>query len=315
MSRIQELQMVTEEKAHVFAVDGTSDDLDVPIKAVLSDKKFSQENNLCSINSINLARVAIQSAHFFYAYAQLMEDIEMFGKLPLVASIPCGACGDLVGALMAREMGLPLQLVASVNENDIVAKTLSSGTFATGDRQVFASTSPSMDIQVPYNWERVVYYASGGNVAAVKTFMEIFEKNPRQGAPMLPKWHAILQTFLHASSVSKDAVANITKLVYKSDNYILDPHTAVGVQGYLNLEDQVNPDGFFPVVILATATPHKFDESVKPTLGIDSLPNVPSVFLGLEQKKNIAKPMKLGTNWEQILREEVMAITASHAKK
>lgn len=312
VSKIQELQMVTEQKAHVFAVEGTSDDLDVPIKNVLSDHAFVSENQLCSINSINLARVAIQSAHFFYAYAKLVP-VELIGKQPLVASIPCGACGDLVGALIAREIGLPLQLVASVNENDIVAKTMATGIFQTGDH-VIPSTSPSMDIQVPYNWERVVYYASGGDVAAVKRFMETFEKNPKIGAQMPAQWHRLLQTFVSASSVSQEEVAAITKSTYASDQYILDPHTAVGLKGYLNLAAKVNPQKFHPVVVLATATPHKFQESVLPALGLEALPNVPEAFQGLETLPKLAKPMKKGDNWEKILREVIQTITAQHVQ-
>lgn len=307
VSRVQELQMVTEPKAHVFAVEGTSDDLDVPIKTVLSDSSFVSENSLCSINSINLARVTLQSAHFIYAYVNLVEKI---GSFPLIASIPCGACGDLVGAIMAREMGLPLMLVASVNENDIIARTMSTGHFRTVDH-VEATTSPSMDIQVPYNWERVIYYASHGNTTEVAKFMQKFEQDSAVGAEMPTAWLNYLQSFLNASSVNKAAVAEVTRDTWASDQYVLDPHTAVGVQGYLNVQDEVNPQQFWPVVVLATATPHKFDESVKPTLSIDALPNPPAAFDGLDAKTKYSKPMKKGSDWEQLLRQEIVSITES----
>ena len=311
VSRVQELQMVTEEKAHVFAVEGTSDDLDIPIKSVLSDASFVASHSLCSINSINLARVVLQSAHFIYAYVNLVDNI---GSFPLIASIPCGACGDLVGALIAREMGLPLQLVAAVNENDIIARTMETGVFRTGSH-VEATTSPSMDIQVPYNWERVVYYASHGNTVEVEKFMRKFEENPSVGAEMPQAWLNFLRSFLHASSVNKDAVATVTRDIWNSEKYILDPHTAVGLQGYLNVQNEVNPQGFWPVVVLATATPHKFDESVKPTLQLDALPNAPSAFQGLDTKPKFSKPMKKGTNWEQILKDEIIAITEARKSK
>jgi threonine synthase len=307
VSKIQELQMITEKKAHVFAVEGTSDDLDVPIKKVLSDPSFVAENQLCSINSINLARVAIQSAHFFYAYAQLVSS-EMIGKSSIIASIPCGACGDLVGALMAREMGLPVRLVASVNENDIVKRTMDTGRFQTG-AQVHVSTSPSMDIQVPYNWERVVYYASGGDVRGVKEFMEAFEASPRDGVQMDEDWQQALKLFLSSSSVTTSDVASITRATYASDQYILDPHTAVGLKGYMDQDEALNPNHWDPVVILSTATPHKFDESVKPTLGLEQLPNAPKTFEGLEKMETFSKPMKKGEDWEAILRSTIADIT------
>lgn len=307
VSRVQELQMVTEQKAHVFAVEGTSDDLDVPIKNVLADASFTAEHSLCSINSINLARVALQSAHFIYAYVNLVDNI---GSFPLIASIPCGACGDLVGAIMAREMGVPLVLVAAVNENDILARTMATGVFRTVDH-VEATTSPSMDIQVPYNWERVVYYASHGNTTEVAKFMTKFEENSSVGAEMPSAWLSYLRSFLYSSAVNKQAVASVTRDTWVSDKYVLDPHTAVGVQGYLNVESEVNPQHFWPVVVLATATPHKFEESVKPALQIDAIPNPPAAFQGLDDKAKYSKPMKKGTDWEQLLRQEVMAITNS----
>ena len=324
ISKVQELQMITEPKAHVFATEGTSDDLDAPIKSVLSDASFASQHHLCSINSINLARVVIQSAHFFYAYAQLMTREDFEAKRPLLASIPCGACGDLVGAIIAREMGLPLTLIAAVNENDIVARAMQTGKFQTAP-EVFASTSPSMDIQVPYNWERVVYYASGGDVEQVKRFMETFEADPRKGAKMDDRWWLWLKQFITAQSVTVDQVAQITKQVHEAEKYILDPHTAVGLKAFLLAEAKKDGESgengksnamtkhasHHTVVVLSTATPHKFEESVKPTLGLQQLPNPPEAFKGLEEKPTYVKKMEVGEDWEDLLRLEIINITNS----
>lgn len=310
VSRIQELQMVTEKKAHVFAVEGTSDDLDVPIKAVLNDHAFAAANGLCSINSINLARVAIQCVHFFYAYVQLVKKDDE----EVVFAIPCGAGGDLVGAIMAREMGLPLKVVAAVNENDIMARVIQTGLFKTGE-SVFGTTSPSMDIQVPYNWERVAYYASGGDVEGVKQFMEQFEQNPKAGAKMDDHWLENLKSFLFASSVPREEVARITKETYQTSKYILDPHTAVGLQGYLNVEKQVlaSTKSSSPhVVVLSTATPHKFSESVLPTLNLEAIPDVSKVFQGLEALKDESTPMPRSQDWEALLRLTITDIRKKH---
>lgn len=148
ISETQELQMVTNPEAnvHVFACDGTSDDLDEPIKAVLNDTEYARKHNLCSINSINWARVMIQIAHFFYAFVRLLPaeaTIESAATQKLYASVPTGACGNLVGAWLAHEMGLPIHIIAGVNENDIIHRAVSTGVFSKASK-VEKTIAPSM---------------------------------------------------------------------------------------------------------------------------------------------------------------------------
>jgi O-phospho-L-threonine phospho-lyase len=149
ISEIQQLQMVTspDSNVHVFACDGTSDDLDEPIKYVLNDAPFVAEHSLCSINSINWARVMIQIAHFFYSYLATipaaLQTVEEVSRFELYASVPTGACGNLVGAWLAREMGLPIKIVAGVNENDIIHRAMLTGNFSKAGA-VEKTIAPSM---------------------------------------------------------------------------------------------------------------------------------------------------------------------------
>jgi threonine synthase len=197
ISEMQELQMVTHlsSNVHVFACHGTSDDLDVPIKAVLNDTSFSAQHNLCSINSVNWARVCVQIAHFFHASFRALS---AYGDLiPVDIYVPTGACGDLVGGMFvinlflvalpllifvgrfAAAMGLPCKLFACVNENDIIHRWLLSGVFSVAP-QVVQTVAPSMDIQVPYNVERMLWLASSvRNVAPLIVAMLTVSNSPR----------------------------------------------------------------------------------------------------------------------------------------
>ena len=176
---IQELQMTTvlEDNVHCFAVDGSSDDLDIPIKAVFAEPEYVAENNLCSINSINWARILVQIAHYFYCYTQLGgEEGE-----PLTIIIPTGACGNIASGFVAAAMGLPVRLVAAVTANDIVHRTLSQGDFSLS-AAVTQTWATAMDIQVPYNVERLLLVAAGLDTARVAAVMQQFE----QGGATVP---------------------------------------------------------------------------------------------------------------------------------
>ncbi|XP_059506334.1 threonine synthase-like 2 isoform X2 [Stegostoma tigrinum] len=148
-SPIQELQMTTviEDNVHVFAVDGTSDELDEPIRNVFADTEFVKKYNIMSLNSINWARVMVQIAHYFYAYFQCSPSMQNI-PLPLVEVIvPTGAAGNITAGSIAQMMGLPIRLVAVVNENDIIHRTIQNGDFSLAE-SIKASLAPSIDIQL-----------------------------------------------------------------------------------------------------------------------------------------------------------------------
>ncbi|XP_042546429.1 threonine synthase-like 2 isoform X2 [Dipodomys spectabilis] len=175
-SKIQELQMTTvvKDNVHVFGVEGNSDELDEPIKAVFADVAFVKKHNLMSLNSINWSRVLVQIAHHFFAYFQCTPSMDTH-PLPLVeVVVPTGAAGNLAAGCIAQKMGLPIRLVVGVNHNDIIHRTIQRGDFSLSEA-VTPTLASAMDIQVPYNMERIFWLHSGCNSQVTRSLMEKFE--------------------------------------------------------------------------------------------------------------------------------------------
>jgi len=299
ISKVQEQQMIThpEPNVHVYSVDGTSDDLDVPCRKVLSDVPFRTHHKLASINSPNVGRTIMQIVHFFYAYLYVTRDTLSEN---VTIAIPTGACGNLTSGYIAFLMGLPVSLVATVNENDIVSEWINTGVFSIKNRkEVKATISPAMDILVPYNWERILYYISGGNTKAVSECVREFDTNQHVQIPK--EWHVVMRKTISACSIPQNYVRNTIKEFYENYNYILDPHTAVAVSTVWPLV-KTNPKTCY--VCLSTASPAKFGETIESTLGISP----PSTFTSVG-KKNYQKEIKRDEDWEKMLRDVIIQIT------
>ncbi|XP_044538847.1 threonine synthase-like 2 [Gracilinanus agilis] len=152
-SKIQELQMTTviEDNVHVFRVEGNSDELDEPIKAVFADVAFAKKHNLMSLNSINWSRILVQMAHYFFAYFQCVPSMDICPLPPVEVVVPTGAAGNLAAGCIAQEMGLPVRLATVVNRNDIIHRTVRQGDFSlSGNTR--ASLASAMDIQGTGGW-------------------------------------------------------------------------------------------------------------------------------------------------------------------
>ncbi|XP_032033284.1 threonine synthase-like 2 isoform X9 [Hylobates moloch] len=183
-TKIQELQMTTvlKENVHVFGVEGNSDELDEPIKTVFADVAFVKKHNLMSLNSINWSRVLVQMAHHFFAYFQCTPSLDMH-PLPLVeVVVPTGAAGNLVAGYIAQKIGLPIRLVVAVNRNDIIHRTVQQGDFSLSEA-VKSTLASAMDIQVPYNMERVFWLLSGSDSQVTRALMEQFERTQSVNLP------------------------------------------------------------------------------------------------------------------------------------
>ncbi|XP_072623217.1 threonine synthase-like 2 isoform X3 [Vulpes vulpes] len=148
-TKIQELQMTTvlRENVHVFGVEGNSDELDEPIKAVFADVAFVKKHNLMSLNSINWARVLVQMAHHFFAYFRCAPSLDTYPLPPVEVVVPTGAAGNLAAGCIAQKMGLPIRLVAAVNHNDIIHRTVQQGDFSLS-ASVELTLASAMDIQL-----------------------------------------------------------------------------------------------------------------------------------------------------------------------
>nr|CAH0099540.1 unnamed protein product [Daphnia galeata] len=250
VSKIQELQMLTVKapNVHICPGEGNSDELDQPIKECLQDQQFSAANSLVCFNSIHWGRVLLQAAHYVYIYLQCCPNIG--DEICIV--VPTGAAGNLAAGFLAREMGFPIKLVATVNSNDILARTLENGDYSPAP-DVAASLAPAMDIQAPYNIERVFYFATHGDTLAVRNVMQDFEQSGKVtlSADILT---AMRQVISESVSISDTNIVRAMQICHSKYKYIVCPHTATAVSYCLNVKQREKQ----VFVCLATASPAKF---------------------------------------------------------
>lgn len=258
ISSAQERQMTTvpDKNVYCLAVKGSFDDCQNIVKVLLSDLKFRSAFNLGAVNSINWARILAQIVYYFYAYFQVQRRT---GKSKVRFAVPTGNFGDIFAGYLAWRMGLPVaRLILASNQNKILSVFFQKGIYARG--KVSQTWSPSMDIQVASNFERYLYYRLGQNPAKVRRLMNKFAED---GKFSLSDMGAIRPDPLFLTGAVKDAatLAEIRQC-YRENDYILDPHTAVGVHVARRFLDENEP-----MICLATAHPAKFDQAVTHALG------------------------------------------------
>lgn len=291
---------VLEDNVHCFAVDGNSDELDVPIKAVFAEPQYVKDNRLCSINSINWARILVQISHFFYCYLQLAQTVGS----PVSIVCPTGACGNIASGYLAHQMGLPVELVAAVTANDVVHRTFSTGDYSL-NKEVLQTWATAMDIQVPYNVERILLMAAGLDTGRVAAVMEEFERESRSLIP--EDLLAIIKTVVVNSRTveSEEMIATMVRCHEENQGYTICPHTAVGVAYHYSQSTRI------PQVVLATASPHKFPEAVEAG-GITAA--VSPDIAGLFSLPTRSVAMERGDDWEAMLREKIRELTMKHTE-
>jgi len=261
VSIVQRKLMTTVKDKNVFniAVKGNFDDCQNLVKSMFSDKDFSKSINMSGVNSINWARIITQAVYYFYSYFLSKS------KQPINFSVPTGNFGDVYAGYLAKKMGLPInRLVVATNQNDILHRAILKGKYEV--EKVFETISPSMDIQIASNFERLIYDLNNSNSSETKEIMNNIKKN---GKYILTeeKIKKINKDFLSASLNEKE-VLDVIKLVYDKHKIILDPHTAVGY-GALS---KVKLEGIS--IVLATAHPSKFPEAINSAIKIK--PELPS---------------------------------------
>lgn len=302
-SRIQELQMTTvlKENVHVFGVEGTSDELDEPIKAMFADAAFSRQHNLLSLNSINWARVLVQMAHHFYAYFQCAASLDTCPLPPVEVVVPTGAAGNVTAGCIAQKMGLPIRLVVAVNRNDIIHRAVRQGDFSLS-AAVTPTLASAMDIQVPYNMERIFWLLSGSDSQVTRALMEQFEKT--QGLKLPKELHSKLSEAVTSESVSDAAITQTMRRCWDENRYLLCPHSAVAVSCHYRQTAGQQPS--VPRCCLAPASAAKFPEAV---LAAGLSPETPAEILALEHKETRCTVMRREDDWTLMLRTTVEDIS------
>ncbi len=245
ISSVQRKIMTTVDDKNVFniAIDGNFDDCQNIVKKMFSDLEFSKSINMSGVNSINWARIIAQSVYYFYSYFKL-------GKKTISFSVPTGNFGDVFAGYLAKKMGLPIdKLIVSTNENDILHRAISKGDYVS--KEVKETLSPSMDIQLASNFERLIYYVN--NSDSEKT-TEIMKKVKQNSYQIEKNYLDVIQKDFLSESCNEKETLDIIKKNYEENNIILDPHTAVGVGAAKKLS-------FSDCVVLSTAHPCKFPDA------------------------------------------------------
>ncbi len=256
-SDIQRRQMTTvlEPNVHNIAIEGTFDDCQTLVKAMFNDAAFRSQQRLSAMNSINWARVMPQIVYYFHAALSLNR-----ADAPTGFSVPTGNFGDIYAGYAAARMGLPVsKLVIATNVNDILARTLATGRYEVG--RVQPTLSPSMDIQISSNFERLLFEAMERDADQLRPAMQSLYQS---GAFNLSKpAHAYIQKHFTAFRCDEDATLQEISRTFLDTGQLIDPHTAVG-RAAARAQSR---DPHIPMVTLATAHPAKFPDAVAKATG------------------------------------------------
>jgi threonine synthase len=256
VSDVQRKQMTTVDapNVHTVAVEGTFDDCQDLVKAMFNDPAFRHEMNLSAVNSINWARVMAQIVYYVAA-------IDALGQQPLAFSVPTGNFGNVLAGWIAREMGSPIQsLIVGSNSNDILTRFFESRSMTT--KGVTATLSPSMDIQVSSNFERLLFDMNERDGVATAGQMEAFRHNGELNVTPLQYETWIEPVFVGARCDDETTIETMSD-VHRRTGMLIDPHTAVGVEAARR-----HGEPGVPTVTLATAHPAKFPDAVVRATGV-----------------------------------------------
>ena len=291
-SEIQRLQMATQEGANVavYAVRGNFDDAQTGVKRVFADKEIAArlaQRNIClsSANSINWGRLAPQIVYYFAAYAQLLKAGKIAFGDEVDFCVPTGNFGDILAGYYAKRMGLPVgRLVCASNQNNVLTDFLRTGVY-TARREFYKTSSPSMDILVSSNLERLLWHVTGSDAEVAG----LMDRLNREGSyTVRPEMLAAIQETFACGWSSEEEVAAEIRTRWERDGYLCDTHTAVA----FHVAGQQKRAGV-PMVVLSTASPFKSPRSVLAALGHAAPENDFEAMQALEQATGRTAPASL----------------------
>lgn len=269
VSDVQRRMMTTatDDNVHALAIEGTFDDCQALVKAMFNHHAFRDRVKLSGVNSINWARIVAQVVYYFTAAVALGAP-----HRKVAFTVPTGNFGDVFAGYVAEQMGLPVErLTVATNVNDILARTIATGHYE--PREVVATSSPSMDIQVSSNFERLLFDAYGRDAGAVRGLMNSLTQSRRFSiaAPALAR----IRDRFTAGRASEDETAATIRALRRETGYVADPHTAVA----LAVAEKEPREAATPMVVLSTAHPAKFPDAVQAACGVG--PGLPDWLSGL----------------------------------
>ncbi len=272
ISDVQRRMMTTAEddNVHALAIEGTFDDCQAIVKSMFNHHAFRDQARLSGVNSINWARIVAQVVYYFTAAVALGAP-----RRKVAFTVPTGNFGDVYAGYVALRMGLPIdRLVIATNVNDIHARTIATGTYDLSG--VVATSSPSMDIQVASNFERLLFDAYGRDGGPVRQLMASLDQSRRFA--LSERALSGIRTVFSADRADEEETAATIRTVLRETGHFIDPHTAVGVA----VAEKDTRDPSIPMVVLGTAHPAKFPDAVEAACGVR--PALPQWLAELDQR-------------------------------
>ena len=258
VSSVQRKLMTTVRDKNVFniAIEGNFDDCQNLVKSMFADHQFSNSINMSAVNSINWARIVAQTVYYFFSYFQVCQLNEKINF-----SVPTGNFGDVYAGYLSKKIGLPIgKLIVATNQNDILHRAISKGQYKVNS--VVETLSPSMDIQVASNFERLIYDINDQDTDKTNKIMQSI-KDEKKYLIEEKELKKIKKDFV-SETISEQELLSCIKKVYENHKIIIDPHTAVG----LGALEKINLAG--KNIVLSTAHPCKFPEAIKKAINIKS---------------------------------------------
>lgn len=264
VSRVQELQMLTQkgDNTTVVGIDGNFDDAQTGVKEIFRDREFAEKLErmgcqLSSANSINIGRLVPQIVYYVYGYAKLYANGEIKAREKVNVVVPTGNFGNILAAFFAKQMGIPFdRLICASNDNKVLYDFFSTGAYDK-NREFILTTSPSMDILVSSNLERLLYLSCGRDTEKTKGMME--QLSTRGNYEASPEMRAFMKDFWAGYADMGENAAEIRQ-IYEDTGYLVDPHTGVAAAVYEKYKTETGD--MKKTIIASTASPYKFSRSV-----------------------------------------------------
>ncbi|CAK7028674.1 threonine synthase [Tissierella sp.] len=301
VSEIQKKQMITQEGENTFVVGirGNFDDAQNGVKDIFNDREFIElidKNNymFSSANSINIGRLIPQIVYYFYSYSMLVKQKKLNKGEKINIVVPTGNFGNILAAYYAKVMGLPVnKLICASNENNVLSDFFRTGVYDKR-RELILTSSPSMDILISSNLERLLFHLSEGDDKIVASSME---KLSKEGFYKMNDLN--FEDFYNNYSTEEEVKERICK-VFKKENYLMDPHTAVAINVYEKYRSETKDN--LKTIIASTASPYKFGNTVASAIGIKTGDKDEFRILEeLEDKTKIAVPKAIKTLKDKVI--------------
>ncbi len=276
VSEVQKRQMITQKGAntHVFGIRGNFDDAQTGVKKMFTDPAFGAElrakgYKFSSANSINIGRLVPQVVYYVWAYVRLISYGLIKAGEPVNFTVPTGNFGNILAGWYAKQIGLPVaKFICASNENKVLTDFLTTGVYDIAERPFRVTTSPSMDILISSNLERLLYHLSGNDGAEIKRLMNALETEKRYAVS--ERIRNGLSDFA-AGFADMEETEDTIRRYYEDHGYLMDTHTAVAAAVYDAYRTETGDRT--PTVIVSTASPYKFAETVSRAIGLPPAKN------------------------------------------